>query len=179
MLDCPKTDNETGSVHMSKLTMSAAARIVGISRQKLYNDIKSKSISVDRSDPKKPTIDTSELLRVYGELQGADSTQDVKPRQKFTPGNDNGLDRLQAEVEALRREKIASLEARIEAAEKERDEWRDQARSWQEQAETASRLLVDLRQEADPPPPSIAPETPSAAAPEPRTGGFWSLLLGK
>lgn len=163
---------------MSKLSMSAAARTVGISRQKLYNDIESKGISVDRSDPKKPTIDTAELLRVYGELQGMDTPKDTKPRQRSTPGNDNGLDRLQAEVEALRREKVASLEARIEAAEKERDEWRDQARSWQEQAETASRLLVDLRQEAEPTP-APALETPPAAAPEPRRGGFWSRLLGR
>lgn len=154
--------------------MSAAARTVGVSRQKLYNDIELKGISVDRSDPKKPTIDTAELLRVYGELQGVDSLQGVKPRQRLTPENDNGLDRLQAELETLRREKIATLEARAEAAEKERDEWRDQA-------QRLSLLLTDQRQDAAPPSPSpiSTAETPPTSPQEARTGGWRRWLLGE
>lgn len=158
---------------MAKLSMSAAARTVGVSRQKLYNDIELKGISVDRSDPKKPTIDTAELLRIYGELQGVDSLHGVKTRQRLTPEKDNGFDRLQAELETLRREKIAALEARAEAAEKERDEWRDQA-------QRLSLLLTDQRQEAAAPAPSPIPtvETPPTGPQEPRTGGWRRWLLG-
>lgn len=159
---------------MAKLSMSAAARTVGVSRQKLYNDIELKGISVDRSDPKKPTIDTAELLRVYGKLQGVDSPQGVKIRQRLTPENDNGLDRLQAELETLRREKIAALEARADAAEKERDEWRDQA-------QRLSLLLTDQRQETAAPVPSPIPavETLPTEAQKPRTGGWRKWLRGE
>ena len=55
---------------MSALTISEAAQAAGISRQTLYKVyIKPGKISVNRAEPKKPTIDPSEILRVFGELK--------------------------------------------------------------------------------------------------------------
>ena len=55
---------------MSALTISEAAQAAGISRQTLYKVyIKPGKISVNRADPKKPTIDPSEVLRVFGEIK--------------------------------------------------------------------------------------------------------------
>lgn len=166
---------------MAKHSISAAARLVGISRQTLYKDIQSKGITVEKDDTGKPQIDTSELLRVYQALQGANDKPNVKPSHKATPGNDNQIDSIQAELDALRREKFAALEARAEAAERERDEWRNQARSWQEQAEITSRLLVDQRPSVEPaaPVPTPSDETPPASPSETRQGGFWSWLRGE
>lgn len=166
---------------MAKLNMTKAAEAVGISRQKLYNDIELKGISVDRSDPKKPTIDTAELLRVYGELQGMDSSKDVKARQRLTPRNDNQIDSLQAELAELRRADREALQSRLDAVERERDEWKEQARSWQEQAERASRLLVDQRETIEPaaPAPSLTDETPAARPQDTRRGGLWAWLRGE
>ena len=55
---------------MSALTISEAAQAAGVSRQTLYKVyIKPGKISVNRAEPKKPTIDPSEILRVFGELK--------------------------------------------------------------------------------------------------------------
>lgn len=159
---------------MAKHSISAAARLVGISRQTLYKDIQSKGITVEKDDSGKPQIDTSELLRVYQALQGANDKPNVKPSHKATPGNDNQIDSIQAELDALRREKIAALEARAEAAERERDDWKDQA-------QRLSRLLVDQRPSVEPaaPVPTPSDETPPASPSETRQGGFWSWLRGE
>lgn len=56
---------------MSKVSIADAAKLSGVTRQQLYRGyLDTGKISVDRSDPKKPKIDTSELLRVFGQLQG-------------------------------------------------------------------------------------------------------------
>ena len=55
---------------MSLLSISEAAQAAGVSRQTLYKVyIKTGKISVNRADPKKPTVDTSEILRVFGEIK--------------------------------------------------------------------------------------------------------------
>lgn len=156
MLHCPKK----GSSHMAKLNITQAAKAVGISRQTMNEHLKTKNISVDRSNPKKPLIDTSELLRVYGSLQ----SPDTKPRRQnlhnLTPANDRKNDALQDELDTLRREKFETLQARVDAAEKERDDWKAEAAEWKAQAQelaATNRLLTDQR------PP--APVEPSSSSP--------------
>ena len=54
---------------MPKVTITEAAKLAGVSRAHLYNKyIKNGLISVSKDHRDRPFIDTSELLRVFGEL---------------------------------------------------------------------------------------------------------------
>ena len=56
---------------MAKVSISAAANLAGVSRSTLYRTYIEKGlISVSKDQKGKPCIDTSELLRVFGILQG-------------------------------------------------------------------------------------------------------------
>lgn len=96
-----------------KLSISEAARRAGIQRQTLYRKIKSGAISTVQGDDGQPLIDLSELARVF---PSAVSTT-VQP----VTGPDNPADSLlQLEIKHLRE--------RLDAAERDRDAWRDQAK---------------------------------------------------
>tara|TARA_R110000868_G_scaffold38768_1_gene135381 strand:- start:452 stop:988 length:537 start_codon:yes stop_codon:yes gene_type:complete len=58
--------------------MTDAAKIVGISRSTLYEHIEEKGISVDREDKKRPTINVSELIRIYGDDVNPDNLKGKK-----------------------------------------------------------------------------------------------------
>lgn len=55
---------------MTQLSLSSAAKAARISRSTLHDHIKTGKISVHISGQGRRTVDTSELLRVYGALQG-------------------------------------------------------------------------------------------------------------
>lgn len=138
---------------MTKLNISQAAKRVGVSRQTFYRHIEKKGISTSQDADGNPVVDTSELLRVYGELQGPDDKRNAPPRQRATLSNDNSDRALQAEVDTLRREKLETLQARLDEVAAERDEWR-------EQAQRLARLLVDQREAPPAPAPVEASDTP-------------------
>jgi regulator of replication initiation timing len=109
---------------MAKVNLSQAAKMAKISRPHLYKRyIETGKITVDRSDPKAPLIDTAELLRVFGEIGDytGNSTDDSKQLHettpKFTPENSH----LQHEVTALR-ERLQAAQDQLQAAGK-REEW--------------------------------------------------------
>ncbi len=61
---------------MARVSISEAARLAGISRGSLYKSYLNKGvISVSSDSSGKKFIDTSELLRVFGELEGNSSEQ--------------------------------------------------------------------------------------------------------
>ncbi|MGB0847578.1 MAG: hypothetical protein ACPGSM_12680 [Thiolinea sp.] len=71
---------------MASVSISKAAELAGISRTSLYRTyIKQGRISVSKDSAGKKCIDTSELLRVFGQLKtnseavAADSTSTVSP----------------------------------------------------------------------------------------------------
>ena len=51
----------------SRLTLSAAARIWGKSRQTLYTDVKAGRLSIGRDERGAVYVDASEMVRAYGE----------------------------------------------------------------------------------------------------------------
>lgn len=170
---------------MAKLNISQAAKRVGVSRQTFYRHIEKKGISTTKDAEGNPLIDVSELLRVYGELQGGDDKRNASPRQRGTLSNDNPDTALQVELDTLRREKMEALEARAVKAEREADLWR-------EQAETLRRLLTDQRPPAPvvesassspapepvPAPVDPAPQPETPALPEKRAAGFVERVAG-
>ena len=69
---------------MAQVSISEAARLAGISRGSLYKSYINKGvISVSTDSAGKKFIDTSELLRVFGELKGNRSEQ-FTSEQKYT-----------------------------------------------------------------------------------------------
>ena len=66
---------------MPFLSIKDAAMAAGISRTAFYKQyILPGKISVNRADPKKPVVDTSEILRVFGSIRGdRQATADKSP----------------------------------------------------------------------------------------------------
>ena len=54
---------------MASINLSQAAKLVAKSRTTLWKYIKSGKLSVNRDSNGKPFVDTSELIRVFGELK--------------------------------------------------------------------------------------------------------------
>ena len=101
---------------MAQVSISEAARLAGISRGSLYKSyIKKGVISVSADAAGKKSIDTSELLRVFGELKGNSSEQPAG-EQKYT--GEQAQEQLKEQVETARdieikmlREQVAELKA--------------------------------------------------------------------
>jgi hypothetical protein len=120
---------------MALVNLSQAARLAGISRTHLYKRyIEPGKISIDRSDPKAPMVDTSELLRIFGTLAEhtyEDSSGSVRV-QEFTSTEYNQNRPLQPEVIVLReqlqaaREQLRTEQERalaLERAAQDRERW--------------------------------------------------------
>jgi len=101
---------------MPEISISEAAKRAGISRQKLYeNYINKGKVSVSKNEKGKPCIDTSEILRVFGELKNidtrdtnSDSESDSK-LQAENEGDNTPFLTLRLEVERLRAENTGLL----------------------------------------------------------------------
>ena len=66
-------------------SISEAASITGVNRRTIYRYIKSGKLSTTVSHDKKTVIDTSELLRVFGELSQPETTESPIGSQEKTP----------------------------------------------------------------------------------------------
>lgn len=107
-----------------KLTITDAAKTVGLSRSHFHMTyVKPGKITVERDDQGKPWVDTSELLRVFGKLQGTniENTHEVfggEHQKTLTEHNENAT--LQAEVRLLREQLLEAknretwLQAQVE-----------------------------------------------------------------
>lgn len=119
---------------MAKVNLTQGAKLAGVSRSTLNRHLKEGKISRVTGENGKPCVDTSELQRVYGGLSHETSSQDVPMKQHETPLDTakNGI-----EIAVLRAELNAAKE-RLEETQKDRDEWKGQAK-------TLSMLLTDQR----------------------------------
>jgi len=99
---------------MSKHSISEAARLVGKSRTTLYRHIKAGKITVEEDDGGNSVVDTSELTRVYGALQGVpDGTPHATVEQEATGVLERENELLRRENELLR-QRLADKEEHIE-----------------------------------------------------------------
>jgi len=94
---------------MAKVNLSQAAKLTGKNRTTIWRHIHSGKLSIERDRDGLPFVDTSELMRVYGELEPV-ATGDTKkkPHQATYSYED-----LIAIVELLRKEQ-AEMKAEIE-----------------------------------------------------------------
>lgn len=98
---------------MAKVTLTEAAQMVGVSRVTLYKRyINSGILSVDRDQNGKPKVDTSELLRVFGDISkgGTAVSSERNDIQELTVELRIKNEGLQVELQACR----ALLQARQE-----------------------------------------------------------------
>lgn len=127
---------------MALVSVSQAARLAGISRQHLYRKfIKTGEISVSKGLKGEPLIDTSELLRVFGQLHG-DSNGDGAALQEEThekhTGDSGLLSELQAKLQLVEAENRA-LRERIEDKDKHLDDVRQAMRLLEDKSEKKKR----------------------------------------
>lgn len=104
---------------MAQVSISEAARLAGISRGGLYKTYLNKGvISVSTDSAGKKFIETSELLRVFGELKGnkGDRCELLPSEQEYT--GKKPLEKLQETMETAQdveikmlREQVAELKA--------------------------------------------------------------------
>jgi hypothetical protein len=113
------------------VSISDAAKMAGITRSTLYTHIEEKNISVVDKDTKRPKIDTSELIRVYGDkVKPLEAANDGSASRKLEGG---ASDRQESSLTEL-----AVLRERLKNAELERDRER---RQLSDQIENLQELL--------------------------------------
>jgi hypothetical protein len=124
------------------ISPAEAVRLYDISKPTLYKDMMDGKLSYKEDERKKRRINVAELDRVYEKRRSEDQTQtsqNVKPTDDNTVFNVNQtspqLERLQQEVEFLRRE----LQARSEDTER----WREAFDKAQATADKITALLED------------------------------------
>jgi ATP-dependent Lon protease len=124
---------------MAKVTVSEAARLVGLARQNLYkNYINEGKISIERDHLGKPKIDTSELIRVFGEIRMTSGMS--QEEHKMTTENTIHDGELTAITQA-KDQVIAALQLQIEAA-IERERKAEDREAWlRQQLEDAQRQV--------------------------------------
>ena len=185
----------------NRLSIAAAARAVGRTRQTLYTHVKQGKLSIQKDHEGKPFVYTSELLRVYGALLGdgkSDTTihtaLDVKPTpsdtanltlfdtsdtQLLTPA-DTAFDKQESVLARLReqlnfeREKRQLLEQQLETE-------RIAAAKIEELLRMQLRLLTDqsARSEIPPAPEPSKPEPVIEPSPAPDLPSVQSAIIKK
>jgi hypothetical protein len=109
----------------SRLTLSAAARTWGKSRQTLYTDMKAGKLSVGRDERGTVYVDAAEMVRVYGEP----SARRDDPADETGQAQDETSDAVLKAVEikhledvvALLREQVATLRTELDRAHQDKE----------------------------------------------------------
>lgn len=156
---------------MAELTLREAARQVCVSRQSIYRMVKDGRLTATVRHDGQKVVDTSELLRVFGNLSPRQSPETAapgdSPRQPATPPIVQAMtaDERRREVEIADREALrAELQAareRIRDVEGQLTEAKEREAKLMELAQSATRLLEHREVQAQPP------------------KGFWKRVFGK
>ncbi len=96
--------------HPSEVSISDAAKMVGVTRATLYEHMKDKKISVIDKDTSRPKINVSELVRVYGDK--------LKP---LTAANDKSAAKQTGDRDLVATAENAALKEKLQMIEQERD----------------------------------------------------------
>ncbi len=126
---------------MAKLNISQAARAVGIARSTIQTHIKQGKLSFNVLGNGQRVIDTTELLRVYGELTTTGVVeQEGEIRHQTTPNNSEIL-----------QDKVTMLEAQMESLQRDKEEDRREKDRLVSIIENQTRMLTYQPTEAPAP----------------------------
>jgi hypothetical protein len=109
----------------SRLTLSAAARTWGKSRQTLYTDVKAGRLPIGRDERGAVYVDASEMVRVYGEPSArrespVDETEQAQDETAETVLKDAEIKRLE-DIVALLREQVGTLRTELDRAHQDKE----------------------------------------------------------
>ena len=138
------------------VSISTAAKMVGITRATFYRHIQKKGITVKKDDDGNPKVDVSELVRVYGDKIKTPQQVDIEARQK--KGTDEAGELLERTKEtmkenAAKRERVEMdvLRERLKALEEEKNvfvsERKRERDMFQEQIETLRESLQQSQEQ--------------------------------
>lgn len=101
---------------MTKLNLSQAAKAVGKNRVTIWRHINTGKLSAERDRDGNPLVDTSELLRVYGEIKKPATPSNTKKQQHETPSYNELLLLVKdlKEAQSEMKEIILELKNRLE-----------------------------------------------------------------
>ncbi|MEZ9594466.1 hypothetical protein AB4298_07470 [Shewanella sp. 10N.261.52.F9] len=108
---------------MAKLNLSQAARITGKNRTTIWRHIKSGKLSCQKDRDGMPTVDTSELIRVYGTLRLEATPNEDKKQHQATPSYDDLVEVIKAlrDEQKLMRDELNKLTHRLTFSEPKED----------------------------------------------------------
>ncbi len=95
---------------MAELNLTQAAKAAGIARGTLYKHIQEGKISCQLDDKGKRVIDTSELMRVYGDIKQPETTHERLEERPI----EHKETQEETEVTQVLRERIGDLEKQVE-----------------------------------------------------------------
>ena len=145
---------------MAVLGLREAAAAVGVTRQTIYRYTKSGKLSAVIRDDGTQGVDTSELLRVFGNLRDPAT---VAPGGNKPDRDGNGDSRLHGELEALKRALAVAESALSQAAERERSMLEERAKML-DMLDRQTRLLGHQAAPAPPPLPALDPDAIEGAS---------------
>ena len=131
-----------------KVNISKAAKMVGVDRSTFYRHVDEKGITLDKTNIKRPLVDVSELIRVYGDkVKSPDQIQqDNNPREVSHSTVSNTSVEEQIELHTLR-ERVKHLEELRETEkrglEDQIDILKKQVESERAERQRATALLTD------------------------------------
>ncbi len=128
---------------MAILSISAAAKAAGVSRQSMYNLINDGKISVTTDNAGKKGIDLSEILRVFGEIKPLTQGAALDDEKTMMPDQSSAL------IDALR-DQITNLKDQLQKAEDREREAKARAAAAEAKADDyLVRLLPAPAQESE------------------------------
>ncbi len=108
--------SEFRGLDMALLPVSKAAELVGLNRKTMYSYIKSGKVSASKDSKGALLVDTSELIRVFGELRHNKDSESNATRLFETPDvNQIMLDKIEQmarQIESLT-EKVVELQKQL------------------------------------------------------------------
>lgn len=140
--------------NMAKVNISTAAKMVGVDRSTFYRHVAEKGITLEEKNTKRPKVDVSELIRVYGDkVKTPDQIQQQKNNQEVSPTTPHNTSaEEQIELHTLR-EKVKYLESLRESEKRSLEDQIELLKNLLETERTekskATALLTDQRSEAD------------------------------
>ena len=140
--------------NMAKVNISTAAKMVGVDRSTFYRHVAEKGITLEEKNTKRPKVDVSELIRVYGDkVKTPDQIQQQKNNNEVSPTTPhNTSTEEQIELHTLR-EKVKYLESLRESEKRSLEDQIDLLKNLLEteraEKSKATALLTDQRSEAD------------------------------